>query len=117
MSNSHHSRFTWWHRDEIQVFIVFVILSWFFTRSDILEFRLFTVCGAVFAAPWFLRGMSRLRRSGTVPPVVGSAVDGIIRHLPPYPWDRSRLYYSFWSATIVAVLFAHRVELAVSIPE
>ncbi len=117
MSNSHHSRFTWWHRDEIQVFVVFVVISWFFTRSPILQDRLIALSAAILLFPWILRGFSRWRRSGGAPAVLGPFLDATMRHLPPLAWDRSRVYYSVWSVAVLAVLFAHRIELALSVPE
>lgn len=117
MSNSVHSHFTWWHRDEAQVFVVWVILSWFFTRSGILQDRLLALNACALLAPWILRGLGRWRRTDRAPIVVGKGYDGLLRQLPPFAWDRSRLWCSFWSALIVGVLFVHRLELALSVPE
>jgi hypothetical protein len=117
MSNHVHATFTWWHRDEVQVFLVYVIISWFFTHSGILQARLFALSGAVLLAPWVLRGLARWRRAGRAPAVVSSGIDTVLRFLPPFAYDRSRLYFSFWSAAIVGILFFHRLELALGIPE
>lgn len=117
MTNSHHSRFNWWHRDEVQVFVVYVIISWFFTRNEILEARLFVLCGLILLVPWLFRWLGRWRRTGNGPAVIDGLLNGMLRYLPPLAWDRSRLYFSFWSAAIVLILFAHRLELAMTVPE
>jgi hypothetical protein len=117
MPKSIHPYVTWWHRDEVQVFVVWIIISWFFTRSAILQDRLFALSALALLAPWMLRGFGRWRRTDHAPLAVGKVLDTLLRHLPPYAWDRSRLSCSFWSAVIVAVLFAHRLELALSVPE
>lgn len=99
------------------MFVVFAAISWFFTRSSILQDRLLALSAAILLFPWVLRGLARWRRSGGAPSMVGPLLDATLRHLPPLAWDRSRFYYSFWSVVILAVLFAHRLELAMSVPE
>lgn len=117
MTNTLHSRFTWWHRDEVQVFIVYVILAVFFTRSEILEVRLLALCALVLLVPWVFRWSGAWRRRGRGPAAIDGVIAVALRHLPPLAWDRSRLYCSFWSAAIVLVLFAHRMELALTVHE
>ncbi|MEK6649615.1 MAG: hypothetical protein AABY75_01430 [Bacteroidota bacterium] len=117
MSNSIHSRFAWWHRDEVQVFTLWIIISWFFTRSDILQGRLLALSALALLAPWIVRELRRWRRTDRAPAAVGKGLDALLRFLPPFAWDRSRLSCSFWSALIVGVLFAHRLELALTVPE
>lgn len=104
--------FTWWHRDELQVVAVYLGISLYFTRTTALQCQLVITSLLVLIIPWLLRWYRRWRAT----PVIGF-VRTVFLFFPPQPWDRSRLYLSMASTAIIAILFEHRLALALTVPE
>ena len=94
--------FTWWHRDEIQVLVVYIIVIFFFGRSLELEIVLLALAILPLLGFWLVRWWGRTGQNRGM-------VDMIIRNLPVHPWDRSRLVMSVLSTVIVGSLFVHRL--------
>lgn len=95
--------FTWWHRDELQVVTVYLVVVLFFGRSFELEAILLALSVLPVAAMWLFRWWKRTARNRPV-------VEGVLRQLPEHPWDRSRLAMSILSTVIVGALFVHRLS-------
>ncbi len=96
--------FTWWHRDELQVLLVYIIVIIFFGRSLALEVTLLTLSFVPLGMFWVLRWWGRTGR-------YAGLVRRILGHLPEFPWDRSRLAMSILSTVIIGALFVHRLSL------
>ncbi len=97
-------RFTWWHRDELQVVFVYVVIILFFGRTLILEVVLLGLGLLPVGGFWLIRWWGRTDRHPEL-------VSRLLRHLPRHPWDRSRLAMSILSTAIVGALFWHRLSL------
>jgi hypothetical protein len=95
--------FTWWHRDELQVYVVYLIIILFFGRSFAVEAALLAVATLPIVLLWVVRWMRRTGRKE-------EGISRILTRFPPHPWDRSRLLMSVLSAVIVLFLFGHRLH-------
>ena len=100
--------FTWYHRDEIQLFVVFILILGFFSRSVSLTHQLISFAVVLILIQNLYRYVSVLGRKGKLNQVVSARLRLFEQRLPHFHHDRSRLFYSILSVVVLGALWNHR---------
>lgn len=105
---------TWYHKDELKVVAVFIILVWFFSRSAILSSLVLSFIGVSLIVLYtfrFTRVLVHVRKGFPL-------ADRWLQHVEPRliltSPDRSRIAMTVLSCVVLGVLCIHRVSLALS---
>ena len=97
----------WYHRDEMKTAAVFAVLILSLSRSSTLTAGLFLFLAAAIAMHNVVRFMlARRKQSAMVDS--SSLLLRMEKHLPRFPWDRSRIVYATLSVVIFGALWLHR---------
>ncbi|HTP80981.1 MAG TPA: hypothetical protein VMM57_11345 [Bacteroidota bacterium] len=104
-------RFMWYHRDEIQVLVVFVVIILFFSRSQILSLDLAGFVVLAFVLGYLYRIGSSRYRLGQLRGITRELYERAENFLTLDSPSRSRLFMAKLSVVVVGALLLHRVDL------
>ena len=110
-------RFSWYHRDELQIVAVFVALVLFFSRSAIISSLILIFIGSSVAALYAFRYVRMTMLENAHMPFAATWQEHVETRLLFTSSERSRIVMTVLSCIVLGMLCIHRISLALSVAD
>jgi hypothetical protein len=110
--DQHLFLFTWYHREEMQVLLILVVLIRFFARSYWVLVTLAAFVIAVLGVLYFMRILEVFFTKKNLFPLIVRRYLDLKKALHGHSVERSRIAMALLSAWVLGVLCLHRIKLA-----